>query len=1059
MNMRKYSFLSILLILVRSLTAQVNISGVINIYTVVDSVNNCTNQLYTQSAEGFTIGDRVLLIQMQGAEVNLTNTASFGNIINYNNAGNYELATISDISGDIISFENGIIRTYTNGASLQLVRIPVYDHAVINGILTAADWNGATGGILALEADIVTFASDIDLSGKGFRGGHAGNYPASCPTGTGTSLYYADTLGGKGGAKGEGIVKLAGNFLACRGKAVNGGGGGNDHNGGAGGGSLGNTGGGGGENDESFFSCPGSQGLAAIALDVTMASDKLFLGGGGGAGHGNNTNGTSGGDGGGIVIISANQIIGDGHSILCNGNTVSDLAWGDGAGGGGAGGMVVLISPNVLNLTISAQGGKGGDVGAPQCTGPGGGGSGGVVKHSGAALWPGVSVNMNGGTFGTNTTAASDCFGDSNGATAGSTGVIIANMVTAEGTTPYVTNFAYAGEDSIVCIGGETNLNASGGVSYVWSPALYLDNPFIANPVCTPAANITYTVTVTNENGCTDTDDVTISIAPPPVADAGDDVSICNGSSTTLNASGGISYVWTPTTFLDNPFIANPEASPTTSITYLLTVTDANGCVDTDEIFIDVLSTDFLIADDLVEVCAGGATALSASGAIDYVWSPATYLDDAFIANPICTPADDIVYLLTATSGEGCTDVDSIFVDVIPSAFLVTSPDVDVCAGTSTTLTAVGGTTYEWSPDAYLDDPFSSTAVCTPLENMMYVVTAFTADGCSDSDTIFVTVSPADFASASEDVLICAGATTTLSASGGISYSWSPDIYLDDALSDSPACTPVTATTYFVSVTNAEGCVDIDTVQVDVIPAPIIMAGPDTVVCYGGQIKLWCTEGESYNWSPSTYLDVPFIRTPTSSPFSSISYIVYVTDAAGCVGTDTVDIVVNGIPDITASDDITICRGDTITLNASGGETYVWTPDPLVPCIDCSSVDVSPTTTTTYLVMGTDANGCSATDEVTVTVDICNDIQQILATQVHIYPNPTSGNLIITLPKEIADVHIQVRNVAGAEIPSSWVRTNDSIQLEISSGASQLLNIILTSGNRQIMYPVLLIKE
>ncbi|HNV98141.1 MAG TPA: hypothetical protein PKL06_02150, partial [Chitinophagales bacterium] len=400
MSMRKYLFLLICSVLYLPLSAQVNISGVINTYTVVDSVNTCANLVYTQSAAGFSVGDRVLLIQMQGAEINLTNTANFGNIINYNQAGNYEVATISTVSGSIISFENGITRSYANGASLQLVRIPVYDDAVITGTLSAADWNGTTGGILALEADMLTFAADIDVSGKGFRGGHAGNYPASCPTGTGTSLYYSDTLGGKGGAKGEGIVKLAANFLACRGKAVNGGGGGNDHNGGAGGGSLGSAGGSGGENDESFFSCPGSQGLPAIALDMTMVSDKLFLGGGGGAGHGNNTNGTSGGDGGGLVIITANQIIGDGHSIISNGQTVSDLAWGDGAGGGGAGGMIVLVSPTVSNLTIVAQGGKGGDVGAPQCTGPGGGGSGGVVKFSGAALWPGVTTNLTGGTFG-----------------------------------------------------------------------------------------------------------------------------------------------------------------------------------------------------------------------------------------------------------------------------------------------------------------------------------------------------------------------------------------------------------------------------------------------------------------------------------------------------------------------------------------------------------------------------------------------------------------------------------------------------------------------------------
>lgn len=1046
--MRKYLFLSVFTFAFWSLSAQVNISGIINTYTIVDSVNACANQVYTQSAAGFSVGDRVLLIQMQGAEVNLTNTANFGNIINYHEAGNYEVATISAISGDQISFENGITRSYTNGASLQLVRIPVYDHAFINGTLTAAEWNGSTGGILALEADIVTFAADIDVSGKGFRGGHAGNYPASCPTGTGTSLYFSDTLGGKGGAKGEGIVKLAANYLACRGKAVNGGGGGNDHNGGAGGGSLGSSGGNGGENDESFFSCPGSQGLSAIALDMTLASDKLFLGGGGGAGHGNNTNGTSGGDGGGLVIIIANQIIGEGHAIISNGMSVTDLAWGDGAGGGGAGGMIVVISPSVENVILTAQGGKGGDVGAPQCTGPGGGGSGGVVKYSSAALWPGVTLNLNGGTFGTNTTAASDCFGDSNGATAGSTGLSISNMILAEGTTPYITDFANAGADVITCAGSSTNLNATGGVSYAWTPTLYLDNPFVANPVCTPEMNMIYTISVTNENGCVDTDVLVVTIAPPVEADAGADISICNGTAATLSASGGVSYSWTPAAFLDNPFIANPVATPPVSITYVLTATDANGCVGSDEVFILVNSTDFLLTESDAEVCAGGSTPLVATGAVDYIWSPALYLDDALSATPECTPLEDITYFVTATSAAGCVDIDTVFVNVIPSAFLTTGPDIEVCAGTSTTLFASGGTTYSWSPTTYLDDPFSSNPICTPLTDIVYIVTAETADGCSDSDTIYVTVSPGDFASASEDVIVCAGSTTSLDASGGVSYVWTPDIFLDDATIANPNCTPLVATTYYVSVMNAAGCVDVDTVQVDVLPAPIIVAGPDTIVCYGGQIKLWCTEGESYTWTPATYLDATFIPTPTSSPFSSISYVVYVTDATGCTGSDTVDIIVNPIPEIIASDDVLICRGDTTTLTVTGGIEYTWTPEPLIPCIDCASIDVSPGETTTYLVMGTDANGCSATDEVTVTVDICDQIDNMLAGQCMMYPNPTSGDVTITLPEGLPAVEMLVRNIHGEVIPFTFEHNNNIVQLHIQATYTQLVYVTVLSGNR-----------
>jgi len=248
-------------------------------------------------------------------------------------------------------------------------------------------------------------------------------------------------------------------------------------------------------------------------------------------------------------------------------------------------------------------------------------------------------------------------------------------------------------------------------------------------------------------------------------------------------------------------------------------------------------------------------------------------------------------------------------------------------------------------------------------------------------------------------------------------------------------------------------------VQVDVLPAPVIVAGPDTVVCYGGQIKLWCTEGESYLWTPATYLDVVFIPTPTSSPFSSISYIVYVTDASGCVGSDTVDIIVNAVPDIIASDDVIICRGDTTTLTVSGGVEYTWSPDPLIPCVDCSSVEVSPSTTTNYLVMGTDANGCSATDEVLVTVDICNSLENLWANTCTIYPNPTTGNVTITLPEGVSDVDVIVRTVSGELISHQALRQDNTIQLRIDSDVEQLLYITLVADKVQYTRPISLIRD
>ncbi|MEZ5013014.1 MAG: T9SS type A sorting domain-containing protein [Chitinophagales bacterium] len=1033
--------------------SQTPVSGVINTYAEVSAINICQNTITLASAAGFTIGDEVLLIQMKGAEINQTNSASFGNMINYHNAGRYEFGIISSISGTVVTLQNTLLHTYDVSGKVQLVRVPVYDDVHIVDTLRAAAWNGATGGILVFDANHVFMDADIQVSYLGFRGGHARNYPSSCPTGLGTSLYYSDTLSGKGGTKGEGIVVLADAYLACRGKAYNGGGGGNDHNAGAGGGAMGGSGGIGGINDEAVFSCPGSAGLASLAPDNTTAFDRIFLGGGGGAGHGNNTNGTSGGDGGGIVIIRANTISGNGHYIRSNGESVTGLAWGDGAGGGGAGGNILLQLSNATDLHIEAKGGKGGDAGANQCTGPGGGGSGGIIKYNAGVLWPGITYDLSGGINGTITTVTSPCYGLTNGASPGANGTTYSGNILAESTTMYTNDFANAGADAGVCPGASVTLNGSGGVSYLWTPSTYLDDATSATPLCTPAADITYILTVTNVNGCSDMDTVLVHVYPAAVADAGADVSVCAGESVSLNASGGVMYHWTPAFFLDDNDIPNPLCTPAVDITYTVTVTDVHGCTDNDAVFVDVLPANFLSVTDPVSVCTGGSVTLNASGGLTYSWSPGTYLDDATSATPICTPLTNITYIVTAENASGCSDIDTVHVIVNEVAFLTADDDIATCAGTSVMLHASGGVSYSWSPSTYLDDATSATPVCTPLTDIVYIVTAYNASGCLDTITVHVYVSPGDFAVSDALVNTCYATSVTLHSSGGTAYSWSPVTFLDDPTSATPICTPTSDITYYVSVSGAGGCIDVDTVVVQVAPALVINAGPDTTVCYGGQFKLHAEGGVEYLWTPSTFLDAPVLADPTCSPYFDITYIVYVTDASGCVGTDTVVIIVHAPPDIIASDDLTICRGDTVLLSASGGISYTWTPDPLEPCVGCASVEVSPLATTTYTVVGTDINGCVNSDEVIVTVDICNGIADIIPGGIQIYPNPAADILHIVLsgsPENIITLHLQ--NIFGERINAN--RTlHQSQEIYIGELSAGMYFLVLETDGKQYVIP------
>ena len=160
------------------------------------------------------------------------------------------------------------------------------------------------------------------------------------------------------------------------------------------------------------------------------------------------------------------------------------------------------------------------------------------------------------------------------------------------------------------CNGTAAFLNATGGVSYVWSPATGLNNPNIANPIATPTQTTTYTVTATSSDGCIGTDIVTVSIGGScdsdgdgiadavedsngngrvdagesdpndpcdpngAIANAGVDQTICGGSTVFLNASGNGTYSWSPAFGLSNPNIANPTANPTVTTLSLIHISE-----------------------------------------------------------------------------------------------------------------------------------------------------------------------------------------------------------------------------------------------------------------------------------------------------------------------------------------------------------------------------------------------------------------------------------------------------------------------------------------------------
>lgn len=421
----KFTFtLLLFLLLYQPFKAQTPISGQINAYAAVQDIDYCTAGLSMNATNGFQVGQAVLLIQMQGAAIDESNSSSFGSISNINQAGLHERGVIAQISGNTIFLEKLLVNTYSVAGKVQLVSIPVYADAIVVSPLDAKPWDGSTGGIVALEVlDSLILTAPIRADGAGFRGGIKNILPSNCQWFLDEDDFFYGLNNWRGANKGEGIAAFIAGKEAGRGAQANGGGGGNDHNTGGGGGGHATAGGQGGEQTPpSVFGCGGDY-PGRGGKQISQVTNRLFMGGGGGAGHVDNSNaGGNGGNGGGIVYVLAGKLIGNNQTLSANGQD-APTADGDGGGGGGGAGTVILQASQVLSpCNLHAKGGNGGNtMNIPdRCFGPGGGGSGGRLLLGASGI---SNINLNGGTSGIVMPLNATCNGSNNGALAGSTGL------------------------------------------------------------------------------------------------------------------------------------------------------------------------------------------------------------------------------------------------------------------------------------------------------------------------------------------------------------------------------------------------------------------------------------------------------------------------------------------------------------------------------------------------------------------------------------------------------------------------------------------------------------
>ena len=497
---------------------------------------------------------------------------------------------------------------------------------------------------------------------------------------------------------------------------------------------------------------------------------------------------------------------------------------------------------------------------------------------------------------------------------------------------------------STICQGESVSLtaNASGGsgsgYTYQWSTT---ETSSTINP--TPASSTTYTVTTTDGAGCTSSSaSSTITVNSPPVASISGGTTTCDNEQIILTASGGDSYSWN--TGETTPSIT---VMPSSTFTYTVTV-GLTGCTVSDQASqtVTVNSSPTASISGLSSICSGDTDTLTASGGNTYSWSTGETSPTIFV-----NPLSNTTFSLIAFSSNGCSDTiqQTVTVNSLPTV-VANSSSSSVCDGQSVTLTGAGANTYTW------DNGVSDGVAFTPTSTTTYTVTGTDGNGCQNTaqTTVLVNPLPTVVANASQTTA-CSGDMVTLTGSGANTYTW------DNGVTDGTPFAVTGTTTYTVTGTDGNGCQNTDQITVTVNSLPTVVANASqTTACSGDQVTLTGSGANTYTWDNGVTDGVSFATSNTTT------YTVTGTDGNGCQNTDQITVTVNSLPTViaSASPSNIICEGDQVTLTGSGTATsYSW--DNGVS----DGVAFTPSSTTTYTVTGVDANGCSNTDQITVTVN------------------------------------------------------------------------------------------
>ena len=457
-----------------------------------------------------------------------------------------------------------------------------------------------------------------------------------------------------------------------------------------------------------------------------------------------------------------------------------------------------------------------------------------------------------------------------------------------------------AGGSWIICAGDYTVISAGGATTYKWSNGIGSSDTVKVNPTVTR----TYKVTGTDLNNCSNTATVTVKVNPLPTVTTTGGGAVCYGGSTVIRTSGAISYKWSN----GLGFADSIVAAPVVTKTYTVSGTDANNCVNFANVSVVVNPLPTITVNGKDSICNGSSTTISVSGANTYTWSYGLGNGNLVVLNPTVTKS----YRITGTDINNCINIGTLTITVSPVPVVTVSGDTSICMGASYYATASGASTYKWS-NGY---GYGASKTLSPTITRTYRVTG-TDNNCSNIATLTVTVNPSPTITVSGVDSICKGNSTTMTATGAISYKWSNGYGSGDTKTLSPSI----SMTYYVTGADTNICPGIVKVPVNVnaVPAaPVITLNKDTLFSDASLVSLWYTPLGIIPGQTGSY----FIPTATNNYYAVATY-------NGCNSpiSNVIHVVISGINEVNVNDHIAVYPNPVknkiyITFNTAEKEDF-----------------------------------------------------------------------------------------------------------------------------------------